>query len=379
MSDAHPLDRKVYALNEHKHVSMREMLSSFRRHGVSRVTDLHLKIGEPPIYRVDGQLKKTNGAALTERDIERMLRTLVNDAEWNALEGMRSVNNSHLIGDMRFRINVFYDRKGLAAAIRALDTVLPQVENIGFPNGVWQDIVELRQGLVMLTGATGMGKSTTIASLIERIARDRACHIITLEDPIEYHLDPGKSIVSQRAIGRDVPSYERGLRDCLREDPDVIFVGEMTDLESTAWTLTAAETGHLVFSALHTRDTTGAIPRLIDIFPTSRADEVSHQLSLSLRYIIGQKLVPRRDRNGRVVAMEILHNNFAVSNLIRQNRPEQMFSLMQTMTRDEPEQRMCTMERSLARLVMDGVLDRTEAELAANHRELLVDEYERNR
>ncbi|RMF79791.1 MAG: PilT/PilU family type 4a pilus ATPase, partial [Planctomycetota bacterium] len=361
-----------------KSVSMRELLASFRRHGVSRVTDLHLKVGEPPIYRVDGQLKKTNGAPLTEQVIERIVRTLIDDAEWRTLETARSVNNSHLIDDMRFRVNVFYDRKGLAAAIRALETTLPPVEKIGFPNRVWEDIVQLRQGLVLLTGATGMGKSTTIASLLERIARDRACHIITLEDPIEYHLDPGKSIISQRAVGRDVPDYERGLRDCLREDPDVIFVGEMTDQESTAWTLTAAETGHLVFSALHTRDTTGSISRLIDIFPSARADEVAHQLSLSLRYIIGQKLVPRRDRNGRVAAMEILHNNFAVSNLIRQNRPEQMFSLLQTMTRDEPEQRMCTMERSLAQLVRSGVIDRTEAELAANHRELLVDELERN-
>jgi twitching motility protein PilT len=218
---------------------------------------------------------------------------------------------------MQFRISCFRDSEGPAIAIRALEATILPVEQIGFPNQVWRDIIHRQQGLVLVTGITGAGKSTTIASMIDRIAQTSACRIITLEDPIEYRLANHGSVVSQREIGRDVPSFERGLRDCLREDPDVIFVGEMRDRESAAWTLTAAETGHLVFSTLHTRDARGSVSRVLDMFPSERHDEVSSQLSLGLAYVICQKLVPRKDGQGRVVAMEVLNNIYAASNLIR--------------------------------------------------------------
>jgi len=341
------------------------------------MTDLHLKIGLPPIYRVDGEIKKTSGRAIDAETVEAVARILLDEPEWRTLQERRSVNSSHLIDGLRFRINCFYDRKGLALAIRALDMTMPQVEQIGFPNRVWEDIIKLGQGLVLFTGATGMGKSTSIAALLDRIARTRACHIITIEDPIEYHLESDLAIISQRAIGRDVMTYEQGVRDCLREDPDVIFVGEMSDPEAAAWTLTAAETGHLVFSSLHTRDAAGVLTRLVDMFPPNRAEEIANQLSLALRYVILQKLLPRADRPGRVVAMEILQNNWAVANMIRQMRPEQIYSIMQTQTRDEPAQRMCTLERSLADLLRRGLITRAEAERAANNPQLLEDELKR--
>lgn len=371
------LDEKVYAMTDTKRVSMRELLAAFERHGTSRMTDLHLKVGLPPVYRVDGELRITNGRPLDADGVGRLARAVLTAAEWETLENIRSVNNSHLIGQHRFRVNCYYDRKGMALAIRALDTSTPTIERIGFPNRVWEDIVKLNQGLVLVTGATGVGKSTTIAALLHHIAQHRACHIITLEDPIEYQIESDKAIISQRAIGRDVPTYERGLRDCLREDPDVIFVGEMTDQESTTWTLTAAETGHLVFSGLHTRDASSTINRILDLYPAIRAGEVANQFSMALRYIISQKLVPRAGERGRVAAMEILNNTYAVANMIRQVKPEQIATLMQTQTRDIPEQRMSTLEHCLAILVRQGKITTDDAMKSANHPQLLHDELQR--
>ena len=371
------LDEKVYAVSDTKKVSMRELLASFKRHGVARVTDLHIKTGFPPTYRADGDLKITQGRPMDAQAVAALARTLLDDAQLATLKRLRSVNTSHLIDEMRYRVNCFYDRRGLALAIRALDVRTPDIEWIGFPNGVWEDIVKLSQGLVLLTGTTGAGKSTTIAALIDRIVKTRPCHVITLEDPIEYQLQSDISLISQRAVGRDVPSYERGLRDCLREDPDVIFVGEMTDQDSANWTLTAAETGHLVFSGIHTRDAAGTITRILDMYPPHRTEDVASQLSLALRYIISQKLLQRDDEPGRVAVMEILNNTYAVSNLIRQLKPEQIYTLLQTHTRDVPEQRMTTFERSLARLVRAGKISRAEAERAANHPQILADELKR--
>jgi twitching motility protein PilT len=371
------IDNKVYKLTDNKTVSIKDLLETFVRHGVSRVTDLHLKTGLPPTYRVDGDLKVTNGRPLDLETAEALAKTILDDLEWGTLQQVRSFNCSHLVGEKRYRFNIYYDRCGMSMAIRALDTKTPTIEMVGFPNGVWEDIVKLRSGLVLLTGATGSGKSTTIAALLDRIAQTRACHIITLEDPIEYQLESKTAIISQRAIGRDVPSYERGLRDCLREDPDVIFVGEMTDQEAANWTLTAAETGHLVFSALHTRDTPGTVTRLLDMYPSSRVDEVANQLSLGLRYIISQKLIQRAEGYGRVVAMEIFNNNFAMANLIRQVKPEQMLSVLQTHARDTTDQRMIAMERHLVELVRAGVVSQHEAERAANHPQMFMDEMKR--
>ena len=367
MSDMLGLDAKVYAVSGERKVSMRELLETFAKHGSMRVSDLHIKVGVPPIYRVDGRLQPMKGPPIDGPTMELLVRSLVGDNDWETLRAQRSVDCSYMTETMQFRINGFHDNDGHALAIRALESNPPQVEQIGFPNGTWRDIVKQQQGLVVVTGITGAGKSTTISALITRIAETRPCRIITLEDPIEYRLTSKTAMISQREVGRDVPSYERGLRDCLREDPDVIFVGEMRDRESTAWTLTAAETGHLVFSTLHTRDTRGTITRILDMFPPSQQDEVASQLSLGLSHIISQKLIPRADGQGRVVAMELLNNVYAVSNLIRQGKLEQLYSQLQTRTKDVPEERMITLERSLAMLVRSGKVTALEAEKWANH------------
>ena len=302
---------------------------------------------------------------------------MLGEGDWQRLADHRSADSSYITENMQFRLNTFHDNDGLAIAVRALDDNPPAVEDIGFPNDVWRDIVTKQHGLVLLTGITGAGKSTTIASLINHIAETRPCRIITLEDPIEYRLTSKAAMISQREVGRDVQSFERGLRDCLREDPDVIFVGEMRDRESTSWTLTAAETGHLVFSTLHTRDVRGTVTRVLDMFPSNQQDEISSQLSLGLSHILCQKLIPRADGQGRVVAMEILNNTYGVANLIRLAKVEQIYSILQSRTRNLPDERMMTLERSLALLVRSGKVTPLEAEKWANHPNSFVDEMQR--
>jgi twitching motility protein PilT len=377
MSSKVSLDTKVYAADADRKLCMQELLDYFEQQGSMRVSDLHIKVGCPPVYRVDGNLQRMKGAALDEQTVKALAHSVLSDWELKTLREGRSVDSSCSAGSMQFRLNCFHDNDGPAIAVRALYAEAPPIEELGFPNGVWRDIIQKQQGLVLVTGITGAGKSTTIASLIDRIAQNRPCRIITLEDPIEYRLSSKTAIVSQREVGRDVPSFERGLRDCLREDPDVIFVGEMRDKESTSWTLTASETGHLVFSTLHTRDARGSITRIIDLFPPNRQEEISGQLSLGLSHIVSQKLIPRADGKGRVAAMEILQNTYAVSNLIRLNKTEQLYSQMQTRTKDVPNERMTTLERSLASLVHRGIIAPLEAESWANNPNAFFEEMQR--
>jgi twitching motility protein PilT len=377
MHDKPGFDEKLYAVGPDRKLSVRDLLEYFAKHGSMRVSDLHMKAGVPPVYRVDGALQKMKAPPLEHDAMNAIVKAFLSPTEWETFEGKGSVDSSYITGTMQFRINCFHDNEGVALAIRALDPTPPAVENVGFPNGVWQDIIKRQQGLVLMTGVTGAGKSTTIAALISRIAELRHVRVITLEDPIEYRLTSKAAIISQREVGRDVPSFERGLRDCLREDPDVIFVGEMRDRESATWTLTAAETGHLVFSTLHTRDTRGTLTRLLDMFPPGQQDEVASQLSLGLAYVISQKLIPRADGQGRIVAMEILNNSYAVANLIRVRKVEQLYSQLQSQTRDVTEQRMCTLERSLAQLVRAGKISPLEAERNANHAATFLDEMQR--
>lgn len=368
------IDKKLYALNDERMMSLRELLEYFDRYGSMRVSDLHLKSGCPPVYRVDGNLQRLKGQPLDRATVESLARALLTEVEYEQLTQTGSADSSYISPTMQFRLNAFHDNDGLAIAIRALDSAPPPVEELGFPNGVWQDILKRQHGLVLITGITGAGKSTTIASLIDRIAATRPVRIITLEDPIEYKLESKQAIVSQREVGRDVPSYERGLRDALREDPDVIFVGEMRDRDAAAWTLTAAETGHLVFSTLHTRDARGSITRVLDMFPEGQQDEVANQLSLGLSHVISQKLVPRSDGQGRVAAMEVLNNTYAVSNLIRLVKLEQVYTQLQSRTKDVPDERMTSLERSLAKLVRAGKVLPKEAEKWANHPNAFLDE-----
>ncbi len=364
---------KVYA-GEEGVLSIADMLSYFEKRGVMRVSDLHLKVGGKPAYRVDGDLVKVNGPVLTQEMAEGLIYPLLSEDSIRKLKTKHSVDCSFRQGDqLQFRINVFHESEGICAAIRALGTDIPRVEDIGFPNDIWRDIIRRKNGLVLLTGITGAGKSTTIASMIDRITENRAARIITIEDPIEYIYQQKNAMISQREIGRDVKNFQDGLKAMMREDPDIIFVGEMRDVETISMTLMAAETGHLVFSTLHTRNVIGTITRILDYFPAGRQDEVRNQLSLSLAYVICQKLVPKKDGSGRVIAMEILNNNYAVSNLIRTGKLEQVYSQLQTRTKNVPEERMIAFEKHLAKLVKAGKIDLLEAQKWTNDPKAFVD------
>ncbi len=352
-------------------LSMMDLLSQFKQKGfleggVSRISDLHLKCGAPPYYRIDNEMvpwSEHREDRLTEDVVRKLVWGLLAPEQQAKLDDIAEVDAGFPIPGLSFRINVFRDRLGIAAAVRVLPSEVPPIEAIGFPDDtVWQNIVDLRQGLIIITGITGSGKSTTIASLVQRINATRRCHIITLEDPIEYIMTNKRSVISQRQVGRDTASFSEGLRAILREDPDIIVIGEMRDRETMANALTAAETGHLVLTTLHTRDTKGAVNRIADMFTDERRDEIAAQVSLTLTWVVAQKLVARIDGKGRIAAMEVLRNTPAVSNLIRQMTIPQIYSALQTGANDH----MCTLERSLARLVLDGQVSAEEAERWAN-------------
>ena len=374
MAEGYSGTAKVYPTENLGKLSIRDILDYFEKHGAMRVSDLHIKVGAPPAYRIDGKLVKLKGITVTHETAKQLIYPLLTDENLGKFKSQHHVDCSYRVGSLQFRINVFKENDGIATAIRALSLEIPKIEKIGFPNDIWQDIVERKQGLVLVTGITGAGKSTTIASMIDCISANTACRIITLEDPIEYLFPQNSSMISQREVGKDVKSFIDGLRAMLREDPDVIFVGEMRDPETISMTLMAAETGHLVFSTLHTRDATGTITRILDYFPPERQNEVRNQLSLGLRYIVAQKLIPRKNEKGRIVAMEILNNNFAVANLIRTGKIEQLYSQLQTKTKDGPDEQMITMEKHLAILVKDDKIDLLEAKKWANSLGCFLDE-----
>ncbi|MBN1973184.1 MAG: PilT/PilU family type 4a pilus ATPase [Sedimentisphaerales bacterium] len=373
MPNEFPATEKVYPTAEHGMLSLLDMLDYFEKRGALRVSDLHLKVGAPPAYRIDGDLVKMKGPNVTEDMAKKLIFPFLSSGNMQKFQAHHSVDCSYRMGSLQFRINVFMENDGLAAAIRALSLDIPKIEDIGFPNNIWEDIVARKHGLVLMTGITGAGKSTTIAALIHKISQNSACRIMTVEDPIEYIFPQHYSIISQREIGRDVSSFHGGLKEMLRQDPDVIFVGEMRDAETISMTLMAAETGHLVFSTLHTRDTTGTVTRILDYFPEGRQSEVQNQLSLGLAYIISQKLIPKKSGDGRIVAMEILNNNYACANLIRTGKIEQIYSQLQTKTRNKPDEKMITMEKHLSNLVKADKIDLLEAKKWANNLNTFVD------
>ncbi|HUT28550.1 MAG TPA: PilT/PilU family type 4a pilus ATPase [Sedimentisphaerales bacterium] len=373
MAEGYQGTAKVYPTENLGKLSILDMLAYFEQQGAMRVSDLHIKVGAAPAYRIDGNLVKLKGLTVTSDVAKQLIYPILSDENLHKFQTLHSVDCSYRVGSLQFRINVFKENDGICAAIRALSLEIPHVEDIGFPNDIWQDIINRKQGLCLVTGITGAGKSTTIAALIDQINEKNACRILTVEDPIEYLFPQRYSMISQREIGRDVTSFVDGLRSMLREDPDVIFVGEMRDPETIAMTLMAAETGHLVFSTLHTRDVTGSITRILDYFPSGRQSEVRNQLSLGLRYIICQKLIPKKDATGRIVAMEILNNNYASANLIRTGKIEQIYSQLQTKTQNKPDEKMITMEKHLAMLVKADKIDLLEAKKWANNVGCFVD------
>ena len=378
MSEEFSVNEKVYPTAEQGMISLQDMLDYFEKRGALRVSDLHIKVGAPPAYRIDGDLVKLKGPKVTHEMAKKLIYPFLTKPNQQKLQDNFSVDCSYRMGNLQFRINIFEENDGLAAAIRALSLDIPEVEDIGFPNNVWEDIVNRKHGLVLMTGITGAGKSTTIASIINRISKKSACRIMSVEDPIEYILPQNYSIISQREVGKDVSSFQNGLKEMLRQDPDIIFVGEMRDAETISMTLMAAETGHLVFSTLHTRDTTGTVTRILDYFPEGRQAEVRNQLSLGLAYIISQKLIPKKAGDGRLVAMEILNNNYACANLIRTGKIEQLYSQLQTKTQNKPDEKMITLEKHLTNLVKADKIDLLEAKKWCNNLKSFVDCMQRN-
>jgi twitching motility protein PilT len=337
-------------------------------------SDLHVTAGSHPAVRVHGHIELLRDFPVLEPDdVRELLYRITTTEQQKKLEIDRQLDFAHgLRGLSRFRVNTFYQRESLAAAFRTIPTDIRSVEELGLPSSL-HELTSKPRGLVLVTGPTGSGKSTTLAALIDEINRERTDHIITIEDPIEFLHTHKRCIVNQREIGQDATGFANALRGALRQDPDVILLGEMRDIETIATALTAAETGHLVFATLHTQSAPSTIDRIIDVFPAAQQDQVRQQLANSLQGVVTQTLLPKLDGSGRVAGLEILFLDDAIRNLIRQGKIEQIYSYMQTGTR----RGMQTMEQSLLELVQTRLITVVEAIGRSSRPEALVSALER--
>jgi twitching motility protein PilT len=334
----------------------------------SRGSDLILVAGVPPTARIDGRLIAVDPHVLDARAVRGLVGEMLDDTLQRRLETERSVDvcfDRAALG--RFRCNAHFQRGSVAAAVRVFPAAIPRLAELNLPESL-ERFSALERGLVLIAGPAGCGKSTTLAALIDTVNRTRNAHVVTVEDPVEYRHTHGTSIVEQMEIGRDVASYGAALRSALRQDPDVLLVGEMRDLDAMAMTLTAAETGHLVFSTLHTGTVAQTLDRIIDVFPGSRQEQIRAQLALALAGIVIQTLLPRREGRGRVPAVEVLFVTDAMRNLIRRGQTHQIHAQM-ALARSAGT---ITLDESLARLVKSGLVDRDEATRHAVH----VEEFE---
>src|SRR5436190_20682684 len=316
-------------------------------------SDLHLSVGAPPAVRVRGRVERLpDYGTLTAEDTQHLLYRIMSSEQQKNLEIKRQLDMSHSIpGLARFRVNVYFQREALGAAFRLIPEELKTLEELGLPSTL-REFANKPRGLVVVTGPTGSGKSTTLAALIDEVNRTRAEHILTIEDPIEFIHRHKRCIVNQREIGPDATTFADALRGALRQDPDVILLGEMRDLETISTALTAAETGHLVFATLHTQDAASTVDRVIDVFPAGQQGQIRTQLAGTLEGVVAQTLLPTADGQGRVAAIEVLRPDDAVRNLVRQAKIEQVYSVMQT----GGKKGMQTMEQALAELVLRGVI-----------------------
>lgn len=320
-------------------------------------SDLHITVGVPPKCRIDGELEDMGEKNLLPEDTDFLIKPMLSEYFKGILEDKGEVDFAYSIpGQGRYRVNVFKQRGSYAAAIRLVGTTVPDSGKLGIPTSVIELTGEKR-GLVLVTGPTGSGKSTTLASLIDVINSNYNAHVITLEDPIEYLHQHKKAIVNQREIGLDTHSYANGLRAALREDPDVILVGEMRDLDTISTAITAAETGHLVFSTLHTIGAANTIDRIIDVFPPHQQQQIRIQLASVLESVISQQLIPCCDEKGRVAAFEVMHANSAIRNLIRESKTFQINSVIQT----NKKAGMQTMDDTLYNLCLARKIDQEKA------------------
>jgi twitching motility protein PilT len=333
--------------------SVDELLAVAVEHEAS---DLHLAAGSPPAIRIHGNLERlADFPKLQPEETRQLVYRIISTEQQKVLETKRQLDFGYTVpGLARFRVNAYFQRSAIGAAFRLIPAEIKTLEELAMPERLYE-LCEKPRGLVLVTGPTGSGKSTTLAALLDRINRTRAEHILTIEDPIEFLHWHRSCLVNQREIGSDATTFAEGLRAALRQDPDVILVGEMRDLETIQTALTAAETGHLVFATLHTQSAPSTIDRIIDVFPASQQGQIRVQLAATLQGIVTQNLLPTADGGGRVPALEILLPDDAVRNLIRQAKVEQIYSVMQTSS----SRGMQTMEQSLADLVMRRIITST--------------------
>ncbi|MEK7637311.1 MAG: type IV pilus twitching motility protein PilT [Patescibacteria group bacterium] len=315
-------------------------------------SDIHIVEGMPPVLRVDGELQKLpHEPELSSKDTLDVCLSLCSPEQQEVFETERELDLGYEIKDVsRFRINLHWEKGSAGLVARVISQTIPTMEDLNMPP-ITYDLVRLKQGLILVTGPTGMGKSTTLAAMIDLVNRERSVHVVTLEDPIEFIYAPKKAIIKQRQLGSDMMSFAQGLKHVLRQDPNVIMVGEMRDLETIASTITLAETGHLVLATLHTLNAAQTIDRIIDVFPPYQQSQVRLQISLFLRGIISQQLLPGAN-GGRVAAREVLINTPAIANLIRENKVPQIKTAIQTSAEDG----MFTMDQNIKKLYGDGII-----------------------
>ncbi len=336
---------------------MIDMSTLFREQVEHDASDLHLKIGRPPIFRLVGEMTVSDHPEVTAEDMDTALKQLLGEDGYRKLQDEGEADFSYLFpGVARFRINAFRHLGQLSLAARAIPIQPPTFDSYPLPP-VLRDLVTAPQGLILVTGPTGSGKSTTLACMIEHLNQTQPLNIITLEDPVEFVYTDQRSTIRQRQVGTDVQNFHEALRRVLRQDPDVILIGELRDRETVEMALHAAETGHLVLSTLHTNDAKQTIDRIIDIFPAETRDHIRSMLSLTLHAVLSQRLVSRKDRSGRVVAMEVLVNNPHVRDLIAQNKIREIDAALKA----GQHYRMQTFNQSLAKLVQDGLVKEEDA------------------
>ncbi len=315
-------------------------------------SDLHISVGVPPIIRVDGALLPTNYDKVTPQESQRVIYDILTDEQIQRFETSMELDFSYQLQKVsRFRVNVYRDRANVATAFRVIPSRIPTLKELSLPP-VLEELTRLPRGLILVTGPTGSGKSTSLAAMINQINNERSVHVLTIEDPIEYLHSHRFSIINQREVGQDTKQFSNALRAALREDPDVILVGEMRDLETMQMAVSAAETGHLVFATLHTNSAATSVERIVDSFPPGQQEQVRLQLSNNLQAILCQQLLPRANQPGRVCAMEIMTASPAIRNLIRENKAHQITSMIQT----SANLGMQTMDQSLRDMYLRGFI-----------------------
>jgi twitching motility protein PilT len=329
-------------------------------------SDLHLIVDMPPFLRIDGDLFNIEGIGpINVKEMEILIFTTLDAKQKAEFLQKREFDYSLAIEHYRFRVNLFFEKNNIGLVARVISDKMPTLDEISMPKIIY-NLLDLKQGLILVTGPTGCGKSTTLAAMINYINANRRSNIITFEDPIEYMFQPEKSIIAQRQLGSDMISFANGLKHALRQDPNVVMVGEMRDLETIATTITLAETGHLVLATLHTYNAAQTVDRIIDIFPPHQQNQVRMQVSMTLAGVISQRLISKKT-GGRVAAREIMINNPAISNLIRENKIGQIKTVIETTSKEG----MCTLDQDLKRLYENKFIDRETAQSYMENPEVL--------